>query len=201
MSSTPKISFSTLAKLMGPTTPVALRNKLRDHKYPSDGPKRSYQNALRQAVGHIVDGATLDPEAANLRSWEQEAVGALAAMAISPPAGTRPSRPNPNAPDWQIGGVFISMYPDVELTGVNGVGAMKFHFTKERLARGVGTTMAALLWHYRSQVLRVANVNPAYCAVYEPRVGATYVPGRNPAAQVQNATLTCQMIATLWSTV
>lgn len=196
----PTISFSTLAKAMGPMPLTTLATRLRGHKYPSDGPKRSYQNALRQAVAMFVDGTPLDPMASDLRSHEREAVSALASMAVNVPKGFTASRPNTRIGTWSLGGVEVSMTPDAELASPNGVGAAKFSFTKEALPRGVGTTMAAILWFYRSQVLKLNNAIPSACLVYEPRAGAVYRPGANPTNQANQAIATCTMIATLWPT-
>ncbi len=196
---TPTVSFSTLAKIMGQISPVALASKLRDHKFPSEGMKRSYQNALKHAVDHLTTGIQLDPQSPGLRSHEQEAIAALATMGLSLPSGAQALRPR-RGPQWALAGVNISMYPDAHLTGPNGDGAIKFSFGKERLGRGVGTAMAALVWHYRTQILGHRNVQPSLCIVCEPRVGATYRPGTNPAAQVRNATVACQVIAAVWAT-
>ena len=49
-------------------------------------------------------------------------------------------------------------------------------------------------------MLGQANVTPSLCVVYEPRVGATYRPGANPAGQVRNAQVACQVIAAIWPT-
>lgn len=196
---TPTVSFSTLAKVMGPLSLLALATRLRGHKYPSDGPRRSYQNALYQAVECLVNGAPLDPSAANLRLHEREGVAALAAMGLGVPRGYNASRASSRVGTWNLNGVHVSMVPDVELTSPNGRGAAKFSFTKDRLSRGVGSTMAALLWYHRSQVLGLANITPSACIVYEPRACASYRPGANPQGQVQQAQLACQVITTLWA--
>jgi hypothetical protein len=185
---------------MGALPLATLATKLRGHKYPTDGPKRSYQNAQRQAVAMFVDGTALDSTAASLRPHERDAVAALASMAINVPRGYQASRPSTYAPTWNLGGVEISMFPDAELTAANGTGAVKFSFTKDSLARGVGSTMAALLWFHRSQILQLPNVTATACVVYEPRAGAVYRPGTNPQGQVNLAQATCSMIATLWPT-
>lgn len=194
----PSVSFSTLAKVMGPLSPVALASRLRAHKYPTDGPKRSYQNALRQAVEHFVNGTSLNPLAANLRSHEQDAVAALAAMSIALPRGAIATRAPHNAPRWKLAGVSVSVVPDAVLTSGSDVGAIKLSLSKEPLPRGVGTAMAALLWHYQSVELGIPNVKPSLCIVYEPRASATYRPGLKPSAQVQTAVVACQVIAAVW---
>ncbi len=55
---------------------------------------------------------------------------------------------------------------------------MKYRFTKTPLARGVGTVMAALLWHYKTAVLGDPNASPKLCIIYEPRTSITYRPWR-----------------------
>jgi hypothetical protein len=194
----PTVSFSTLAKVMGALSPLALVSRLRAHKYPHEGPKRSYQKAVRQAVDHLVLGSLIDPAAPGLRAHEEEALSALAKMNTSLPLGVTARRPSTHGPTWNLGGVTISMFPDAELESAGASGAIKFSFSKDRLARGVGATMAALVWHYRHNVLERLNVRPTLCLVCEPRVGTFYKPGSNPWSQVKSARVACDLIAAVW---
>jgi hypothetical protein len=73
---------------------------LTGHKYPKEGPKRSYQNATKQAVDLLVDGTPLDPGRANLRDHEAEAVASLGSIAIVLPPAVRAARSATNLPRW-----------------------------------------------------------------------------------------------------
>jgi hypothetical protein len=170
---------------------------LRRHKYPQAGPIRSYQLARKQAIDLFVDGKALDPSAA-LRSHERDAVTAMVRMNLRKPEWVRGVRPSTREPPFKLGNVLVSASPDVELDGYIAAGAAKFSFTKQALARGVGSTMAALLWYWRRRVVGIEKVQPGNCIVYEPRLPWTHLPGRNPLAQVERAALACQVIEALW---
>jgi hypothetical protein len=182
----PRVSFSTLARLMGPITPAKQMSLLRDHKYPTDGPKRSYQNAREQLVRHLVSGAALAPNAVGLRPYETNVLELAVAQGVAAPAGCRCRRPSPSRPSWQFHGVEISMFPDVLLTGPRGTGAMKFHLSQETLPKGVGAAMAALLHHYQAGVMNDASAIPMYSIVLEPRQGVTYSASGNQTRLLQN---------------
>jgi hypothetical protein len=196
--SQPTVSFSTLARLLGPSTPVKQSSLLRGHKYPSDGPKRSYQNAQKQLVDYLVNGSPINTAAMNLRGHERDALAQLNPAGVLP-NGVTASRPNAHAPAWQLHNVTISMYPDVELAGPSGVGALKAYFGKDPLARGVGASMAALLHFYKSHQLALPNVSPTYCMVLEVRTGALYT-SSNPSTLMKNVATACQLISALWPT-
>ncbi len=193
----PVVSLSTLARLMGPVTPAKQFALLRGHKFPTEGPKRSYQNATKQAVDFLIDGRPFDANATNLRDYEREAVIALASNPPGLPPDVIARRPAPNAPKWSIGGVEISTYPDAETSGPLGEGAIKFVMAKEPLPHGVGAKLAALLWHHRSVVLG-RTTNPRACVVHEPRVRGVYTPSAHPEKQVQSVEQVCRIIGALW---
>lgn len=194
----PQVSFSTLAKMMGAMTPVAAASTLRGHKYPTLGPKLSYRNARQQLIDYAVAQKPFSPHS-GLRQHELDAVQALQQFGVQLPAGCTFSRPPTHAPHWLFNGVEISVFPDVNSVGPNGLGAFKAYFGKEKLARGVGATMAALLHHYKTQVLGLQNVYPQHCLVYEVRQGARFQCG-NSTRLLSNAQAACQMIAALWPT-
>lgn len=195
----PRITFSTLAKAMGPTTLARLARLVEGHKVAAEGPRRSYQTARKQAIQWLVDGIGLDPHA-GLRSHEREAVAALSKISVDLPPEIYAERP-PNGQLWVLGGVCISMLPDVLLDGPRGRGAIKFSFTKERLGRGVGSMMAALMWHWLANVQHIEKARPDLCRVYEPRLPWLYQPGRNPEKQVAHAEKACRLISAIWSEV
>lgn len=192
----PAISLSTLAKAMGPLAPAALTRLLAGHALRSDGPRRGYQCARAQAIALLADGTPLDPDAP-LRAYERAAVTAMNRIGLVLPRKTRAERPG-RAEHWELGGVRISMQPDVELVGAKGCGAAKVIFTKEPLARGVGAAMAALLWYYRKNVLHIDGTDRAHCIVYEPRLPWQHLPAKNIDRQLKNAELACKVIAALW---
>jgi hypothetical protein len=198
---TPTVTFSTLAKLMGSNTSTSIVNLLRGHKYPTDGPRRSYQNARRQVVEHLVSGSQISTS--GLRSHEIEAVTGFVANDLSLPTNSRATRPSTQNPRWQFGGVEISVLPDVLLNNPTHSGAVcggiKIHFNKEPLARGVGPSMAALLHYYLAHVLEVSTVTPGMCYVYEARSGAVHSCG-SPTRLLSSAQNTCTLIAALWPT-
>jgi hypothetical protein len=197
MSEVPRITLSTLARAMGPISPAALARLLRGHKLRSEGPRRSYQLACRQAVELFTDGTPLNSDAP-LRTHERDAVRAMQRMRLRIPAWLRAVRPTTRLPPLEIGGVSISIRPDVELEGLRESGAAKFAFTKAPLPRGVGSTMAALLWHHRRNVLGIASTRPGRCMVYEPRLPWLHLPGRTPEVQMRSAELACDVIRALW---
>lgn len=195
---TPTVSFSTLAKIMGPGTPVTQATLVRGHKYPTDGPKRGYQNARNQFIEHAVSGVAFHPHA-GLRKHEQEAVLAMDQLGVPIPHGVTCARPATRGPHWNFSGVNISVFPDVDMTGANGLGAFKVHFGKDALARGVGSAMAALIHHYKTNVLGQQNVLPRHCLVYEARTGALHSCG-SPTRLLSNVQAACHLIAALWPT-
>jgi len=195
----PTISLSTLAKAMGPLSPPALARLLSGHKYGFSGPRRSYQQAREQAISLLTDGTPPDVEAP-LRGYERDAVKAIA-RGLRLPEHARAIRMRRKLPYWEIGGVRISMEPDVELDGENATGAAKVILTKEPLARGVGSAMAALMWHYRKNVLNVPMTDRAHCIVFEPRLPWLHLPAKRPDTQVRHAELACQVVAALWGKV
>ncbi len=197
MNAHPTISFSTLAKAMGPIRPTALAKLLHGHKYPTSGPRRAYQTARKQAVNLLVDNAPLDPEAP-LRPYERDAVRALSRLPIQLPDWLRAARPSTRPEIWTLNGVRISMHPDVDLRGRVESGAVKFSFTKAPLAPQVGSAMASLLWYWRSRVLGVKTTQPAHCIVYEPRLPWKHLPAKNTASTLASAELACKMIAAIW---
>jgi hypothetical protein len=192
----PTVTFGTLAKLMGPSTPVAQASLLRGHKYPTDGPKRSYQNARNQLIDHLVSQEPFMPHA-SLRPHEREVIAAMHVLGVPVPTGVTCARPTTLAPSWNFGGVNVSVFPEVELSSAAGLGALKVHFGKDALARGVGSSMAALLHHYKTQVLGQTDVLPRHCLVYEARTGALHTCG-SPARLITNVQAACQLIVALW---
>jgi hypothetical protein len=194
----PTVSFSTLAKLMAPSTPVKQASLLRDHKYPAPGPKFSYLNARAQLIAHTVHGTPFNPSR-RLRPHELDAIRVMMQTPVPIPSGMTCTVPPAKAPRWPFHSVDISVFPDVELSGPAGLGGLKVHFPKEELARGVGATMAALLFHYKTQVLGQKNVSPRHCLIYEARTGSLHT-CTNPAKLLPNAKVACQLIAALWPT-
>lgn len=200
MNTGPRVSFSTLARLMGPSTPVRLTSLLRAHKYPTDGPRRSYQNAQKQVVSYAVNGNSFAPNASNLRDYERDVVLLLAQNGLPLPAGAKATRPSPKAPYWQFSGVRISFFPDVNLVRNLSAGALKVYFGKEPLPRGAGSSMAGLLAHYCRNVVGDGSTNVELCLVYEARTGKLYSPSRSSRllASVEAA---CQVIVALWPSI
>jgi hypothetical protein len=194
---TPTVSFSTLAKVMGGLSAKQLTRTLGGHKYPTGGPARSYQLARRQAIDWFVESRPFDPDA-ELRSHERDAVHAMKRSRLAPIARVRAVRPSTRREPWRLNGVRVSMHPDVNFESYLEFGAAKFSFTKTPLARGVGSAMAALLWYYKSEIEGVRGVSLQHCVVYEPRLPWIHRPGRNPAGQVAEAELACTIIAALW---
>ena len=194
--SSPTVSFSTLAKLMGPSTPVAQASLVRGHKYPTDGPKRSYQNARNQLIDHLVAQQPFVVHA-SLRNHERDAIVAMQQLGVPVPSGVTCSRPASGPSAWVFSGVNVSVFPDVEMSSVSGLGGLKVHFNKDTLARGVGSSMAALLHHYKTQVLGQQNVLPRHCLVYEARTGALHTCG-SPARLIANVQAACQLVVALW---
>jgi hypothetical protein len=195
---TPTISFGTLAKLMGPTTPAGQVSLLRGHKYPTDGPKRGYQNARAQLIDHLVEKKAYNPHS-KLRPYEREAIDLLRAEEIPVPADLAYTRPSTANPHWAFEGVNVSVFPDVDIANREGRGAMKAHFAKDSLARGVGASMAALLWFYKTEILREQAVASRNCLVYEVRNGHLHVCG-SPNRLLANASAACRVIVALWPT-
>lgn len=193
----PTVTFSTLAKAMGPIRPTALARLLHGHKYPTQGPRRAYQVARKQAVDLLVDKSPLDPEAP-LRAYERDAVRALSRVRLYVPEWLRATRPSTRPEIWPLHGVRISMHPDVDLSGNVESGAVKFSFTKAPLAPHVGSAMASLLWYWRSRIVGVKTTLPAHCIVYEPRLPWKHLPQKNVASTIKSAELACKMIAAIW---
>lgn len=193
----PTISLSTLARTMGPLSPATLTRLLSGHKHHAMGPRRSYQQAREQAIARLTDGTEFHLDAP-LRSHEREAIQAMARARLAIPARSRALRANARVPHWLIGGVRISMQPDIELDGAKGTGAAKIILTKERLPRGVGAAMASLLWHYRKNVLGIESTRRDHCIVFEPRLPWLHLPAPRAAAKLKQAELACEIIRAVW---
>jgi hypothetical protein len=191
----PIISLSTLARVIGPLTPAALGRLLAGHKHQAPGPRRSYQQARAQAIAVMTDGTPFQLDAP-LRTHEREAVAAMARARLALPA--RALRANARLPYWNIAGVRVSMQPDVELDGSRGTGAAKIILTKDRLPRGVGPAMAALLWHYRRNVLGIESTRRDHCLIYEPRLPWLHLPPPRSERQLKQAELACAIIRAVW---
>lgn len=196
----PLITLSTLARAMGPLGALALARMLAGHKHRKPGPRRSYQRAREQAISLLSDGTALTPDA-ELRAYEREAVTAMQRARLVLPSRARALRAYRRLPPWEIGGVLVSMHPDVEVDGARGTGAAKIILTKDRLARGVGTAMATLLWHYRRNVLGIDSTRKDHCLVFEPRLPWLHLPSPRTEHHVRNAELACKVITALWATV
>jgi len=197
----PTVTFSTLAKLMGSTTSSNLLTLLRGHKYPEDGPKRSYQNAQRQVIDHFVYGTPINPTGSALRAHETEALTAFTNNGLCLPASCTARRPSTGSPKWQFHGVEISVFPDVLVQSSGSVilGGIKVNFNKDSLARGVGPSMAALLHHYLANVLSMPLIASRSCFIYEARSGAVHSCG-SPTRLLASAQATCNIIAAVWPT-
>ena len=90
------------------------------------------------------------------------------------------------------------MQPDIELDGAEGTGAAKIILTKERLANGVGSAMASLLWHYRRNVLGIESTRRDHCIVFEPRLPWLHLPVPRAETKLKQAELACDVIRALW---
>ena len=196
--SPPRVSFSTLAKLMGPSTPVKVAGLLREHKYPSHGPKLSYRTARQQLIDLAVSQVPLNPLAPT-RKHEREAINAMLQYGVPLPNGFTCSVPRAHAPHWSFHGVEIAVFPELDLTSASGSGAFKAYFAKDKLARGVGSTMATLIHYYKTRILGQPNVRPQQCILWEVRSGAQFSAG-NSSKLLANAEMACQLIAALWPT-
>jgi hypothetical protein len=193
----PSVSLATLARVTGAMSPRSLKSLLRGHKYQTGGPARSYQNARRQAIDFLVDSVPFDADA-ELRPHEREAVRAMKRAKPTLPTWARALRAETRAPSWVMGGVRISMHPDVVIDAREGCGAAKLSLTKERLAPGVGQMMASLLYYWRAEVLRLPAVRRDYCVVFEPRLPWLHRPAKNLEKSFEDAELACRVIASLW---
>lgn len=196
----PVITLSTLARAMGPLGALPLTRLLAGHKHQKPGPRRSYQRAREQAIALLSDGTALAPDA-ELRAYERDAVAAMQRARLVLPSRSRALRAQRRLPPWEIGGVLVSMHPDVEVDGARGTGAAKIILTKDRLPRGVGTAMATLLWHYRKHVLGIESTRKDHCLVFEPRLPWLHLPSPRPEHHLRNAELACKVINALWATV
>jgi hypothetical protein len=193
----PTVSFGTLAKLTGPNTPAKQMQLLRGHKYKQPGPRLSYLGATRHVSDHLIHGTPLNPQAPTLRSHERSVVHGMIHGPQLPP-GLTYQRPSTKGVAWAYQGVTISMFPDLEVSNGTGAGAVKFSMTQDVLAHGVGSAMAELLFHHRSQILQLPNVQGGYCLIVEPRTGALYAAGTNAQVSLNRITHACQLIVALW---
>jgi hypothetical protein len=194
----PRLTFSTLAKLIGTITVAKQFSLLKGHKYPKPGPKRGYQNAVKQIVDHLVQQSPLTLAVRTLRANEQEILQMLSQNQNLLPRNLQCTRPNPHATPWQIHGVIVSMYPDIELANGHTTGALKLYLAKDPLAHGVGKTMATLLYHYRTQFLNLGNVDPKLCQIVEPRQNVTHYASTKTQQQLVRLQQVCQMVSLLW---
>jgi len=193
----PRLSFSALAKLMASHTPVGQIGILRQSKYPRSGPMKSYVNAMWYITGVIASG---QPGGRAPRSHEQEVVDAFTAQPLRLPKGVTGRRAGTGQKPWQFQGVDISFFPDMKLQGPNGTGALKLHFNQDPLPRGVGKSMATLLFHYLSNVVQESSANAKYCLVYEVRSSKCHVAktGAMSASALQQVRAACMLATAMW---
>jgi len=193
----PRITLATLARAMGPMTPMALEGLLRANKERAPGPARSYQRARSQAVDFLVDKKPFDPDAP-LRKHERDAVRALVRCPPRMPEWVRAKRCGRESVLWTLGEIDVSMQPDVVLEGFIESGALKISLTKEPLPRGVGRAMAALMWNFYANVLGEKTTKRLRCLVYEPRLPWMHAPPAKVGRVLKDAALAARHIAALW---
>ena len=194
----PSISFSTLARACGAITPSDLVTLLRGHKLRTTGAARGYQAARVQAIDFLVEGIPFAPEKVT-RPHEREVIARMARSRPRLPRWARAVRPSTRGPAWMLGGVRVSMFPDVVIDGGRSNGAAKLSFTKEPLAPGVGSAMASLLYHWRANVLRLPKTAKSHCLVFEPRLPWVHHPSDDVERDVLRAEAACSIIKALWT--
>ncbi|WP_437720966.1 hypothetical protein [Sorangium sp. So ce861] len=201
---TPRVTFSSLAEVLSAPFPKA-QQILKAQKYPKAGPTFSYKRAAEIAADHLVNGTVVNPTAHRLRPHEMDALAAFVAAGSVLPPNTSASPPPKLRPKWFMQNVEISAYPEITITGQigangTGSGALKFYMRKEPLGGNTGPAMAALLYYYQSQVLGLQNAHPAYCVVYDVRVGVPYVATGSYTRLINQVQAACSMIHVIWPT-
>ncbi|UJR86674.1 hypothetical protein [Sandaracinus amylolyticus] len=196
--SEPRITFSALAKLLVPHTLDAHESIVKTCKYPPTAKVINYKDGIQWLIGIVVgDGKT----GGTLEAHEREVVDIVKADPIRLPKGVTAARVPQSSAKWYLEDVEISMVPDLILSGPKGVGVLKFHVNKEPLPRGVGPTMAALLYHYESVERQTPNVVPEYCLVYDVRSKKFHKPSGTTSSLVDRARAACRFVAYAWDRV
>ena len=119
-----------------------------------------------------------------------------------------PSLGSKNPPTMLISGVEVSIFPDIELSGVlrnkrKLRGALKLYFSKKDPLTENGAHYGAVLVlrHCQNNLAAGTTVRPAYCSVFDVFAGAWYAapPQQLPAGS--HLEINCHEIAVIWPTV
>lgn len=196
----PRLTFSALAKLMASHTPTGHLGLLRQSKYPRPAAVLSYRRARRRIVSLICGQP--DAPSGPLAPHERAVVAAFLARPLGLPRRTHAQPHHGPTPRWPLGDVDVSVFPDIDLMGPRGTGAIKLHLAQQPLARGVGRGMAALLHHHRCEVLGDEAAYGNYCIVYEVRTGRVHRAGTQglPLRNLRRAEAACRLAAAVWPT-
>ena len=198
----PRLTFSALCEFLD-ATPTRQLSILRTHKYPSDGPMRSYAAALAQVKGYLVQGTPLNPEATNLAEYEREILQHLVSVEWRLPAGATAVYPNTQQATMSLGGVEISVVPDMYLEmvshGTRRTGAIKFFVAKSRELRAEpGKWMASLLYRYMLDQLHDPSVDPDLCCIYDIRQDEHHWATKSHKRLFQHIENACLLINAVW---
>lgn len=186
--------------MLHPLSAPAFERLIRDSKYPPTAKVISYVDCARAISEYVITGRM---KAVALEEHEQEVFDIFRASKPFVPKGmlARGVTPASETKKWLIEGVHVTFVPDLAIEGPKGRGVVKLHCNKDTLPRGVGPLMASLLFLHQRDVLKVPNVRPELCFVYEVRTGKIHKPGSNPDRAFERAKAACRIVASHWGSV
>lgn len=219
----PRISAAKLGEYLT-ATPTRRRGIIRDQRQPQTFVVRRYDRArhalldhltrpdpdrerLRQAIERLLRRA---PTTAGEADEHRDSLDALAAFLRLPDdfesrlAGA--ARPESRSSSLMLGGVKVSIGPDLEFTppprrGVRGVGALKLYFGKQHpLDERAAPAVAALL--QRDLLKRhpaKVKVHPCDCLVVDVLAARVWEAPTRTTRLMQDLENACEEIAGLWN--
>lgn len=192
-----RLSFSAMCEYLASSERRRI-SLLKEQKYPTDGPKRSYVDARERIRAFAIQQQPLST--AGMRDYEGEVIQCLIDSAWCPPT-PQSVRPPTRDRELLVEGVEIKAYPDLLcLDPQSGRdGAIKFYFGKSTaLDPGVAQHMATVLYHFERDILANQRVHPSLCTVYDVRQDVEYTASKSTKRLMGNIEAACTFIRAVW---
>ncbi|MBK8235897.1 MAG: hypothetical protein IPK74_10095 [Deltaproteobacteria bacterium] len=171
---------------------------LKEQKYPTDGPKKSYVDARERIRAFAIQRQPLS--IAGMRDHEAEIIQCLVDNEWAPPA-PQSSRPPTRDRELLVEGVEIKAYPDLLCSDPQSGrdGAIKFYFGKSApLDPSVAQHMATVLYYFEREIMTNQRVHPSLCAVYDVRQDVEYIASKSTKRLMGNIEAACTFIKAVW---
>ena len=219
----PRIALTKLGEyLVAP--PIRRRRILLDQKQPKTFIVATYQDAFdaitnfivgdldEDGVIKLIDDLLADSEAAQT-DWHQQRAQLCAAaiesfLEISDSVVVDPSvasRGDPTPPHFAIGGVSVSVRPEVTIRSMNAKGevvhgAIKLYLSKENpLGADSGSSVATVLSRYVDSIYPgEGKADPHLCWVIDVFAGEIFVGTKSYKRVMHNLEAACEEIVARW---